>query len=228
VLSGQVKRQDMLRNPGVRQMGIQEVDIVSLVTPVTKYAVTVVEPARIKYHLQKALYLATSGRKGPVWLDIPLAVQGSFIEEEGLEDFNAPVETINKEDLKLKAKRAVELLAQAARPVIFLGNGVRLSGCRDEFHQLIDRLKVPLLATWKAADLIPENHNLFFGKPGSIGQRGANFIQQNSDWVMTLGARLDLCQVGHNYPNFAGEAGKIIVDIDEAEIKKMKIMNFNS
>ena len=222
VLSGQVKRQDMLRNVGVRQMGIQEVDITSLVKPITKYAITVLEPEMIKYHLQKALYLATTGRKGPVWIDIPLDVQGSVIEENDLEDFKAPVDQQNMEELKSKAQRTLELLAQATRPVILLGNGVRQAGARNDFYQLIDRLKIPVLATWKATDMIPENHPLYCGKPGAVGQRGANFTQQNSDWIMTLGARLDLCQVAHNYPNFARAAKKIIVDVDGTEITKLK------
>ncbi len=227
VLSGQVKRQDMLQNVGVRQMGIQEVDITSLVKPITKYAMTVLEPEMIKYHLQKALYLATTGRKGPVWIDIPLDVQGSVIEENDLEDFIVPVSQTNREELKSKAQMTLELLARAARPVILLGNGVRHAGGQSDFYQLIDRLKIPVLATWKATDMIPEDHPLYCGKPGAVGQRGANFTQQNSDWIMTLGARLDLCQVAHNYPNFARAAKKIIVDIDGAEIKKLKTFGTN-
>lgn len=227
VLSGQVKRQDMLQNVGVRQMGIQEVDIISMIKPITKYAVTVLEPEMIKYHLQKALYLAKTGRKGPVWIDIPLDVQGSVIEENDLEDFKAPVDQTNTEELKSKAQMTLELLAQAERPVILLGNGVRQAGAQNDFYQLVDRLKIPVLVTWKATDMIPENHPLYCGKPGAVGQRGANFIQQNSDWIMTLGARLDLCQVAHNYQNFARAAKKIIVDIDGAEIKKLKTFGMN-
>ena len=227
VLSGQVKRQDMLQNVGVRQMGIQEVDITSLVKPITKYAMTVLEPEMIKYHLQKALYLAKTGRKGPVWIDIPLDVQGSVVEENDLEDFKAPVEQPNTKELKSKAQMTIELLARAARPVILLGNGVRQAGAQNDFYQLVDRLKIPVLATWRATDMIPENHPLYCGKPGAVGQRGANFTQQNSDWIMTLGARLDLCQVAHNYPNFARAAKKIIVDIDGAEIKKLKTFGMN-
>ena len=227
VLSGQVKRQDMLQNIGVRQMGIQEVDITSLVKPITKYAITVLEPEMIKYHLQEALFLAKTGRKGPVWIDIPLDVQGSVIEENDLEDFNAYVDQTDTKDLKFKDQKTLELLAQAARPVILLGNGVRLAGAKNIFYQLIYRLKIPVLATWKATDMIPENHPLYCGKPGAVGQRGANFTQQNSDWIMMLGARLDLCQVAHNYPNFARAAKKIIVDIDGAEIKKLKTFGMN-
>ncbi len=227
VLSGQAKRQDLRRHTGVRQMGIQEVDIISLVAPVTKYAKTVMEPQKIRYHLQKALHLATTGRKGPVWLDIPLDVQGSVVEEESLIGFDAPVQKINKEKLGGQTKQALQLLGNAKRPVILVGNGVRSAECSDAFYQLIDKLGIPVLATWKAADLIHEDHDLYCGKPGAIGQRGANFIQQNSDWLMTLGARLDLCQVAHDYPNFAGKAKKVIVDIDAAEIRKLKKSGMN-
>ena len=222
VISGQVKRQDMRQQVGVRQMGIQEVDIVSLVAPITKYAVTVTEPETVKYHLQKALHLATTGRKGPVWLDIPLDVQGSVVEEDKLAGFEASVENIDREAIRQKAAEALALLNTAQRPVILLGNGVRLCGAVEKFHRLAERLGIPVLATWKASDLIPENHRLYSGKPGAIGQRGANFTQQNADWIMTLGARLDLCQVGHNYPNFARAARKVVVDIDPAEIGKLE------
>jgi acetolactate synthase-1/2/3 large subunit len=222
ILSGQAKRQDLRYHTGVRQMGIQEVDIVSLVTPITKYAVTVLEPERIKYHLQKALHLATTGRKGPVWLDIPLDVQGSAIEEERLENFAPHTQEIDRKDTATKAKDALALLDRSERPVILVGNGVRLAGCSDAFNRLIETLRIPVLTTWKASDLISEDHPLYGGKPGAIGQRGANFAQQNSDWIMTLGARLDLCQVAHNYPNFTRHAKKVIVDIDETEILKLK------
>ena len=227
VLSGQVKRQDMLRNVGVRQMGIQEVDITSIVKPISKYTMTVLEPEMIKYHLQEALYLATTGRKGPAWIDIPLDVQGSVIEENDLEEFKAPSDQPNRVEVKFKAQKTLELLAQATRPVILLGNGVRLAGAWNDFYRLIDLLKIPVLATWKATDMLHENHPLYCGKPGVIGQRGANFAQQNSNWIMTLGARLDLCQVAHNYPNFARAAKKIVVDVDEAEIAKSKSFGMN-
>ena len=222
ILSGQAKRQDLRRHTGVRQMGIQEVDIVSLVSPITKYAVTVFEPEEIGYHLEKALFLSATGRKGPVWIDIPLDVQGSVIETERLQPFKRPVAQGNKKEITGKAKQALRLLKQAKRPVILLGNGVRLSDSQKIFLGLIEKLKIPVLATWKAADLIHEDHPLYCGKPGAIGQRGANFTQQNADWIMCLGARLDLCQVAHNYPNFARNAKKVIVDIDDKEINKLK------
>lgn len=224
VVSGQVKRSDMIGARGVRQMGIQEVDIVSLVKPITKYAVTVMEPAMIRYHLEKALHLATHGRKGPVWIDIPLDVQGSVIDEENLPDFSS-VEVSSYEwidqDIREKARRAAQMLAEAERPVILAGNGIRLCHAKPGFDALIEKLKVPVLLTWKTSDFLWEEHELYCGKPGIIGQRGANFTQQNADFLMCIGARLDLCQVGHNYANFARNARKVIVDIDKCELSKI-------
>jgi acetolactate synthase-1/2/3 large subunit len=225
VISGQVKRSDMMGASGVRQMGGQEVDITTLVKPITKYAVTVMDPLSIKYHLEKAVYLARTGRPGPVWIDIPLDVQGARIDEDGLKGFD-PLEiaqTDNQNELQTRVKEVISLLNKSERPVILAGNGIRLSKAEKEFLHLITSLKIPVLTTWKTIDLLPEIHELFFGRPGSVGQRGANFIQQNSDFILTIGARLDLAQVGYSYHNFARRAKKVVVDIDEAEIKKMKM-----
>ncbi|VVB93014.1 3D-(3,5/4)-trihydroxycyclohexane-1,2-dione hydrolase [uncultured archaeon] len=225
VISGQAKRSDMIGASGVRQMGIQEVDIVKLVNPVTKYAVTVTDPLSIKYHLEKAAYLARNGRPGPVWIDIPLDVQGASIDEDNMKGFDqSEIEhTDNLKELKTKVEEVISLLNKSERPVILAGNGIRLSKAEKEFLYLISSLKIPVLTTWKAIDFLPEDHELFFGRPGSVGQRGANFIQQNSDLILTIGARLDLAQIGFNYNNFARMAKKVIVDIDEAEIRKMKM-----
>lgn len=222
VISGQVKRKDLLAGKGVRQMGIQEVNIIPMVKSITKYAVTVMEPEKIRYHLEKAISLARSGRPGPVWLDIPLDVQGSQIDETSLEGFQESEQGQASGGQKLGklVNRTIELLNASKRPVILAGNGIRISGAVEKFLELVETLKIPVLTTWKAIDLLEENHSLFFGRPGSIASRYANFVQQNSDFIMTIGARLDLGQVGHNYESFAPKAKKIVVDIDEAEIKK--------
>ena len=225
VISGQVKRSDMIGASSVRQMGIQEVNIVPIVKPITKYAVTVMNPRMIKYHLQKALYQATHGRKGPVWIDLPLDVQGSNIDENTLPEF-VPSDVIFEElsgiELKKRAFMAAEMLSQAQRPVVLAGNGIRLCNAIEAFNGLIQAIKAPVLLTWKASDFLWEEHELYCGKPGIIGQRGANFTQQNADFLLSIGARLDLCQVGHNYSNFAREAKKVIVDIDKHELNKIK------
>lgn len=222
-ISGQVKRADLAVGRGVRQMGFQEINIVDIVRPITKYVVTVIEPASIRYHLEKALYLARHGRPGPVWIDIPLDVQAAEINETELQSFD-PAEIANPFDpdlLRRQVSEAIQLLNQAERPVILVGNGVRLAKALDDFRELIEILQVPVLNTWKAADFLAEDHPLYTGRPGSVGQRGANFAQQNSDWILILGARLDLGQTGYNHRNFARAAKKIIVDIDQAEIRKM-------
>lgn len=222
-ISGQVKRTDLAVGRGVRQMGFQEINIIDLVRPITKYAVTITEPSSIGYHLEKALHLARDGRPGPVWIDIPLDVQAAEIDETKLQKFD-PAEVPNSFDpdlLKKHVGKAIQLFNQAERPVLLVGNGVRLAKGMGDFLELIDILQVPVLATWKAIDFLPEGHPLYIGRPGAVGQRGANFTQQNSDWLLILGARLDLGQTGYNHRNFARTAKKIMVDIDQAEIRKV-------
>lgn len=222
VISGQVKRNDLALNTGLRFLGYQEIDIVSIVKPITKYAVTVMEPKEIKYHLDKAIYLAKSGRKGPVWLDIPLDVQASLIDEQDLAHYQtAQMESkISAVGLADQVKQTLELLSLAERPVILAGYGIRLAGVTEQFLELINCLNIPVLTTWKGMDLLPEENPLFFGRPGCIGGRAPNFIQQNADLVIAIGARLDYGQIGFNHKNFAREAKKVIVDIDPAELKK--------
>ena len=226
-ISGQVKKQDMICIRGVRQMGFQEIDIIKMVSPITKYAVTVTEPETIKYHLEKAVYLAKTGRPGPVWLDIPLDVQAASIDENILKRFNNSAsqdKLLDADSLKYLVNRAIQLINKAERPVILVGNGVRLATASDDFLELAEILRIPVLTTWKAMDFMPEEHPLFAGRPGASGQRGANFTQQNADCILVLGARLDLGQTAYNHPNFARAAKKVIVDIDEAEIKKLDMI----
>jgi acetolactate synthase-1/2/3 large subunit len=225
IISGQVKRQDMIGKTGVRQMGNQEIDIVSIVKPITKYAVCVLWPESIRYHLEKAVYLARSRRPGPVWIDIPLDVQATMVDETKIKGFQPSELSLkeNKKELEKLVDKCIQLFNESQRPVILAGNGIRLSGALKDFLDLIEYLKIPVLTTWKAIDFLAETHELFFGRPGSIGQRGANFTQQNCDFIVTVGARLDLPQVGFNYQNFARLAKKVVVDIDAAEIKKLKM-----
>lgn len=225
VISGQVKRSDMIGETDVRQMGNQEIEIVSIVKPITKYAVTILEPESIRYHLEKAVYLARTSRPGPVWIDIPLDVQATMVDETKLQRFESSelASKENRKELERLVDKSIQLFNESQRPVILAGNGIRLSGALKDFLDLIKHLKIPVLTTWKAIDFLPDSHELFFGRPGSIGQRSANFIQQNSDFIMTIGARLDLPQIGYNYQNFARAAKKVIVDIDATEIKKLKM-----
>lgn len=221
-ISGQAKRMDLIRHQPmpVRSMGQQEVDITAMAAPITKYAVMVVEPKEIRFHLEKAVWLATHGRKGPVWLDIPLDVQAAQIEPEALLGFTPPADPVVS--LAPQIAQALGALAQARRPVIYAGNGVRTAGAIDAFTALVDHMKIPVLLTWKAADYLPEEHPAFIGRPGGMGQRGSNFTQQRADWILVLGARLDLPSVAFNHANFAPRAFKIVVDVDQAELAKFK------
>lgn len=225
-ISGQVKRADMTGSRGVRQMGFQEINIVRIVESITKYAVTIVDPASIRYHMDKALYLARHGRRGPVWIDIPLDVQAAKIEENSLEGFDPPEQRRDGEShlLSEQVKETVRLLNRSERPVILVGNGVRSAKSIDSFLELTEALRVPVLTTWKASDFLPEDHPLYIGRPGAVGQRGANFAQQNSDWILVLGARLDPGQTGYSHYNFARAAKKIVVDIDPHEIGKLEMI----
>jgi acetolactate synthase-1/2/3 large subunit len=219
VLSGQVKRGDFAAPRGVRQMGFQELDIVAMARPVTKYAAVVTDPAAIRRELDLALHVARHGRPGPVWLDLPLDVQAAQVDPEALEPY--PAQPAPAPDLARDAAHLLDRLARSERPAILVGNGVRLAGAAERFLALAERLGVPVLATWKAADLLPDDHPLHAGRPGAAGQRAANFTQQNADWLLVLGARLDYGQVAYMHEYFARGARTFVVDIDPAELGKL-------
>lgn len=221
-LSGQVKRPDLRHSPQLRQLGVQEIDIVSIVKPITKYAVTILEPDTIRFHLEQAVYLARSGRPGPVWIDIPLDVQAAIIEEHRLEGFQPP-ESLGptSEMIQELAAKTIALLNQAERPVILAGNGIRLAGGAALFETLVDALGVPVLTTRLGVDLITANHPMCFGMPGGIASRAANFTLQNSDFLLTLGARLDMQMLAYSPERFARAARKVMVNIDAEEIHKL-------
>jgi acetolactate synthase-1/2/3 large subunit len=221
--SGQVKRADMKKDSGVRQFGVQEIDIVSLVRSITKYAVTVTDPATIRYHLEKAAYLARSGRPGPVWIDIPLDVQAAGIDPDAVDGFDAEEadQAVDQNSLEYKVSQVIDALSMSKRPVILAGNGIRLSGVQPDFLRLVDLLGMPVLTTRLGVDLIPAAHELCFGMPGSIASRASNFILQNSDCLLILGARLDMALMAYAPENLARGAKKIMVNIDPAEINKV-------
>ena len=225
ILSGQAKTTELMHDFGVRQMGIQEVDTAEIAKPVTKYSVCIKSPAKVRYELEKALYLAMNGRRGPVWLDIPLNVQGAFIDPDECESF-VP-EKVAEPDYASGAATVMAALKNAERPLIYAGNGVRSSGALAEFVQLAEKLQIPVALSWKAADFLPDDHPLYIGRPGIVGQRGANFAQQTCDVLLILGTRLDLCQTGFNAPHFAPLAKKFMVDIDGNEISKLDVPDLN-
>lgn len=222
ILSGQVKIADQIGDQHLRQMGMQELDIISVVKPITKYAVMVTDPMSIKYHLDRALYEAMNGRKGPVWIDIPLDIQASMIDENNLVGFSPSI-LPSSTDLKQKVSEVIEAFNKAERPVIMAGNGIRMADGIKEFRQLIEELKIPIVTTWNGIDLIEEDYPLYFGRPGGLGQRYANFVQQNSDFFLSIGTRLNLLQTGYNFDGFARCATKIMLDIDENELNKVNV-----
>lgn len=222
VVSGQVKRMDMINGQGIRQQGMQELDIISVVKSITKYAAVVDDPQLIRYHMDKALYEATHERKGPVWLDIPLDVQASMVDEEKLIGYT-PLPEVKGNTLERQVLQVIEQLNQSERPVLLAGNGIRLSDGVDMFSELINELNIPVLTTWNGIDLIEEENPLYFGRPGGLGHRYANFMQQNSDFFLSIGARLNLLQTGYNFDGFAREAVKVMVDIDHNELYKINV-----
>ncbi len=225
-ISGQCKTADFASLRNVRQFGAQEVDIVSIVKPITKYAVKITKNEEIRYHLEKAVYLATTGRKGPVWLDIPLDIQAAQIEPEKLEGFNPPKEDLEtiKEGLVPSIERIYELLMHAKRPVLLVGGGVVSAGAQEEIKRLVKKLKIPVLATWRAKDLFAEDNGLYFGAPGIPTTRYSNYVLQNSDLLIIIGTRLNPALTAYDEPHFGFQAKKVIVDIDENEIIKLNMV----
>lgn len=224
VVSGQVKWETLVRSTGLplRQLGDQEVDIVRMVEAVTKYAVLVSDPQSIRYHLERALYLAMHGRPGPVWLDIPINVQATQIDPAQLAHYNPAEDSIVFEttDLGAATGEAVERLRNAKRPVIYAGTGIRLAEQYERFVTLAEQLGIPVVAAWNSNDLLPNDHPAYSGRPGSLGDRAGNFTVQNADFVLILGCRLNIRLVSYNWENFARHAYKMMVDIDAAELKK--------
>ncbi len=218
-ISGQIKRKETSRNSqtSLRQFGVQEADIVSIVEPLTKYAVMVNEPEDILYHLEKAVHLALTGRPGPVWIDIPLDVQGFSIDTNELKHFVPKIET--NQEIK-GIEQFVEMYEQAERPIILAGNGVRLSGSVDKLREFASKNNIPCAVSYLAADYFEQDNPNYVGRLGIKGDRAGNFALQNSDLIISLGSRLSVCLTGFEYELFARESKLIVVDIDEDEHKK--------
>lgn len=222
-ISGQVRYDTTIMSCpqlGLRQLGDQEVDIISVVKPLTKYAMCVSEPGMVKKVLQKAIFLATHGRPGPVWIDVPMNVQGALIDENELESFNEKEITDSYQNTTHSVEEIIKLMKEAKRPVIVAGQGVRLSNTINELNQLLAKTNIPVLSTLNGFDIIDWKHPQHVGTIGTIGSRAGNFAIQNSDLVLFLGTRNNIRQISYNWPAFARAAKKICVDVDAAELKK--------
>jgi acetolactate synthase-1/2/3 large subunit len=227
VISGQVKRETCIaayrgRCAGLRQLGDQEVDIVRMAQGITKYAQIVLDPNSIRYHLERAWYLAAHGRPGPCWLDIPVDVQAAQVDEESLPAYDPRKDRIEFDDAQLSrlCEETLVRIRQARRPVLMVGSGVRVAAAEDLFRTFIDRLGIPVTTAWTAHDLVPTDHPLHCGRPGTVGDRPGNFAVQNADLLLVLGCRLHVRQISYNWKSFARHAYKIQVDIDAAELTK--------
>ena len=221
-LSGQVNRPMSTNYTGLplRQLGDQEFNIVETVKTMTKYAVQVNDPLRIRYELEKACYLATSGRPGPVWVDIPLDVQTVQINPEELEGFDIP------EPLKIDSElidRVVEAINSAQKPLFVLGNGIRLSGGVNELFALLEKTQIPVITAVNGNDLVNESYRSYYGRFGTHAQMCANKLLNECDLMLSIGSRLYVRQIGYNFKNFAKNAKRIVVDIDVAELDKPTI-----
>lgn len=225
VLSGQMKRETLLGTRGLtgklRQLGDQEVDIVRMVQGITKYAQLVTEPSSIRYHLEKALFLAAHGRPGPCWLDVPVDVQAAMVDPETMPGYDPAEDTIQWDmaELRRQAGEVARRLLAAHRPVLLGGTGVRLAGAVDLFRQLAERLEIPVTTAW-THDLLPSDHPQFCGRQGTIGTRAGNFTVQNADFVLIVGSRMCIRQISYNWESFARAAYKVQVDVDAEELSK--------
>lgn len=223
VLSGQTRTDQYADGGRLRQLDNKSLNIVEIVKPMTKYAVTVKDPATIQYHLEQAAALATSGRPGPVWVDLPINVQGMTVDASELASF-VPQPPSPRSPARSRVSEVLDWLRQSRRPVLLAGSGIRIANAEGLFLQLIDALGIPVLTSRRGADLLPEDHPLFFGRPGIYGQRRANFIIQNADLLLSIGSRLSIPLIGRNSRAFARAAKKIVVDIDPHELSKTTIL----
>lgn len=224
VFSGQARYATTVAASGLklRSMGVQECNIVPVVTSITKYAQMIIHPEDIRYHLEKALYMAVNGRPGPVWLDIPLDVQGAVIETEELRGYD-PQENPEEKPAEISQdviQQILDKIEKSRRPVLFPGNGVRLAGAMDDFQKLVNILGVPVITGMSSVDAMESEHPYFAGRSGGTGTRPGNFALQNSDVLLSIGNRQGFAQTGFQYQDWARGSYTILNDIDENELKK--------
>ncbi|MBE6137265.1 MAG: thiamine pyrophosphate-binding protein [Erysipelotrichaceae bacterium] len=221
VISGQVRWDSFSLSTGLnlRAMGDQEFNIVSAVKTMTKYAEIVTDKNDIRYIIEKAIYLATHGRMGPTWVDIPGDIQSAYVDTDELKGYDYSDEVISKPSDD-EIYHIINKIKESKRPVIYAGSAIRLSGAFSKFKMLIEKLNVPVVCAWNSSDAMESDHRLYAGRPGNFGDRAGNFAVQNSDLIISLGCRLSIRQTGFNYKSWAPKSYVIMVDIDENELKK--------
>ena len=233
VVSGQVKRETLASSYDlpIRQIGDQEANIVEMARPVCKWVVQLTDPLRVRDVVEKAYWVATNGRPGPVWIDVPIDVQATPIDWDSLQELptveemrlllpEAEKALLSGDALKEQVRLLYQRLSGAKRPVILAGAGVRISGQHAEFLKIVEKLGIPVASGWNAHDVIWNDHPMFIGRPGTVGDRAGNFAVQNADLLLVLGSRLNIRQIGYNFESFARSAFKVMVDIDLAELDK--------
>lgn len=221
-ISGQVTQDTLIAETGLRQFGIQEGNIVEVVRPITKYAVTITDPQTVRFHVEKACHLATTGRPGPVWIDVPLDVQSRMIDPQEQKGFTPewPEPSCTDHQLSGLVAECVEMLDKSERPVMIFGYGTRLAGAENAVRDVVARLQIPCVSSWNTSDIVPYADENYVGRSGIMGDRAGNFAVQNADLLLIVGSRMSIPCVGYNYKLFARAAKKIMVDIDEIELKK--------
>lgn len=219
IISGQVKLETTINSQpklNLRQIGDQEINIIDIVRPITKYAVMITDKNSIRYHIERAIFEAKNGRPGPVWIDVPLDIQAAQIEEGSLTSFEVQEEPV----YDYKINDIINALQKAKRPVIIAGNGIALAGAVEEFKEIVRKLDIPVIGTFARYDIAKDDDPFYFGRFGTVGHRAANFMVQNSDLVLAIGARLNIRAISYNWEYFARKAIKIVVDIDKNELHK--------
>ena len=220
IISGQVETKDLIGNSRTRQIGIQEANILDLVNSITKYSKTLDVKSDIEYEIEKAVTISKEGRPGPVWLDIPLDVQSKFFQSRKKLRKKIPVIKKKKKTQNLQIKKIYSLIDKSKRPLVLIGNGIHLSSSEKLFLDMIKKIKIPVLSTWNASDILETRNQLYFGRPGLFGNRVANLAIQSCDLLFVLGSRLSVPITGYQIKNFSPLSKKIYIDIDKFETIK--------
>ncbi len=222
-ISGQVFLNQTIQKTKKRQIGVQEINIIDIVKPITKFSKMITDPNTIEYYLEKAYQISKSGRPGPVFLDIPADLQNAFIDKKKLIKYrsnNNKTISPKKDDINLLIKK----IKNSSRPLIHIGHGVKLSGGKQILKKFLKKHKIPFVVTWNADDIVNSDHKMYFGRPGAFGERGSNFIVQNCDFYLSIGTRLPYMVTGYNSKRFAHKAKfKVMVDIDRNELNKKDV-----